>query len=263
MDTNQIIQKIINGKVFLYDKKYDTIHLSDNATSYVIDTSEVSVEICHEVTISCNHFCNNCFSNSGGKGGPSNYRDFSALQNTIALYRRKIIRNCITGGEPFAHPHIKKILDLPALFPDCGFVIITNGTLKSQFDASLIDNKWCTIISLHGRQKAHNQYTNSNSFKMVTDRITKLASNGYVNIYTVLNDYLTRDDITWLLKFRDEVGVGQISFLKPRPFGRFAKFNNEFLLNFIEEIQDNKTRIRYQKSNIPFVDINGIMRRSN
>jgi MoaA/NifB/PqqE/SkfB family radical SAM enzyme len=178
-------------------------------------------------------------------------------------HKSKIIRNCISGGEPFTHPHIEKILDLPNIFPDCGFAIVTNGTLKKHLDSKLIENKWCILISLHGMEKAHNTYTNSCSFKTVVDRITKLASKGYVNIYTVINNYLQPEDIKWLLKFRDDAGVSNIRFLKPRPFGRYVTFKNETASSFIEEINDDRVRKMSTASNIPFIDVNGELRQSN
>jgi MoaA/NifB/PqqE/SkfB family radical SAM enzyme len=262
MGTKQIIQKIVNGRVFSYDRKIDTIYLT-KGESDIPDTSEIGVEIYHEVTTKCNHFCANCFSNSGGKSSLFHYRDFSAIQNTMESYKSSIIRHCITGGEPFFHPQIKEILDLPLLFPDTGFAIVGNGTLIQQYSKKLIDNGWSTIISLHGREKSHNQYTSSNSFKKVVKIIENLAIRGYVNIYTVLHNYLTPEDVMWLLEFRDEIGAGCISFLKPRPFGRFTPFSNDSLLKFIEEIRDNKTKLRYEKENLPFIDVKGVMRRSN
>lgn len=262
MDTNQIIQKVINGKTYFYDRKNDTINTGEN-NLYAANANGVEIQICHEVTVNCNHFCENCFSNSGGKGSSFKYLDFSAIKNNILQYETKIIRNCISGGEPLTHPHIEKILDLPNLFQDCGFAIITNGTLKSHLDTKLIENRWCILISLHGMEKAHNTYTNSDSFKTVVNRITKLASKGYVNIYTVLNNHLQVDDIKWLLKFRDDTGVNNISFLKPRPFGRHVVLENDSVSNFIAELGDNKVRKMSKSSNIPFIDVNGILRQSN
>lgn len=262
MDTNQIIQKVINGKTYFYDRKNDTIKIDKNHL-YRGKANDAEIQICYEVTVTCNHYCENCFSNSGGKNNHFKYLDFSKINNNIVQHQSKIIRSCISGGEPFMHPHIEKILDLPNLFQDCGFAIVTNGTLKKHLDFKLIENKWGILISLHGREKAHNAYTNSSSFKTVVNRITKLASKGYVNIYTVLNNYLRVDDVKWLLKFRDDTGVNNISFLKPRPFGRHVIFKNETISDFIDEINDNRVRKMSKASNIPFIDVNGKLRSSN
>ena len=262
MDSNQIIQKVINGNIYFYDRKNDTI-TDGNHNLYMPIANGVEMQICHEVTVNCNHFCENCFSNSGGKDGSFKYLDFSSIKNNIMQYEPKIIRNCISGGEPFAHPQIDKILDLPSLFQDCGFAIITNGTLKNGLDTKLIQNKWCILISLHGMETAHNAYTNSSSFKTVVDRITKLASKGYVNIYTVLHNRLQIEDIRWLIKFRDDTGVNNISFLKPRPFGRHVIFENNAVSNFVAEINDSRVRKMTKSSKIPFIDVNGILRQSN
>jgi len=262
MDSDQVIQKVINGKTYIYNRKNDTISL-DNGNSYTPKTEGVEVEICHEVTINCNHFCENCFSNSGGKGSSSKFLDFSIIKNNIMKYEKNVIRNCISGGEPFTHPHIEKILDLPILFQNCGFVIVTNGTLGNNLDAKLIENRWCTIVSLHGMERAHNFYTKSNSFKTVTNRIAKLASKGCVHIHTVIHNHIQIDDIIWLLKFRDDTGVNNIKFLKPRPFGRYVPLENNLVSNFVDTIHDDKVKIMSKASNIPFIDVNGIIRRSN
>ena len=187
-------------------------------------------------------------------------RSFTAM---VLSHDSQVIRHCISGGEPLLHPEIDDLLELPKLCGQSGFVCVTNGTVRDDLDQRITENNWCVIVSLHGRESTHNAYTRSTSFGIVSHRIRKLASQGYVNIFAVLNPYTKIEDLEWLLAFRDEVGAGYLSLLRPRPFGRFQKWDSPEVEAWVGALSAERVRLRAGAAGIPFVGVDGRVRRSN
>jgi sulfatase maturation enzyme AslB (radical SAM superfamily) len=161
------------------------------------------------------------------------------------------------------HPDIEEILHTPERIDECGFVLNTNGTLRPELDHLLIVNQWLTAISLHGRKTAHENYSRSRSFDVVTRRIESLAKDAAVHIYTVLHDGLTAKDIRWLFQFRDQVGAKFLRFIAPRNFGRVQPLTNEGLIQEVVMRLDNASGFKTSASNTRFITVCGQMRFTN
>jgi molybdenum cofactor biosynthesis enzyme MoaA len=264
VEPTKFIQKIINGYSFLYDRELDriTCPISKNTSNLSRNSLPQKVDICLEITTACNFYCNNCFCDSTPMKSDSK-APIKFIKKTITDFSSRVIRVCITGGEPFLHPNIREILKIPETVRNCGFIITSNGSLCPDLDSIILQNLWITAISLHGKEESHNSYTKSNSFRSVRDRITKLASKGVVHIYTVVHDILSYDDVDWLFNFRDETGVKFIRFINPRPFGRYQRVKNNNLLEFVRERVDEFSSLTMMASNTIFVDVDGEFRHSH
>lgn len=264
MEKNRFIQKMIDGRIYIYDRKIDQITSNQREDSKIFarNCSNEIIDLCIEVTTMCNFHCINCFSNSiHSQSGI--FIPIDKLKKIVKFYAPSVVRVCITGGEPLLHPFISDILEIPNEFNNCGFVLSTNASLHEEFDKTIVDNKWCVAISLHGNKRSHTKYTMSDSFETVVRRITKLSERGIVHICTVLHEDLSPSDIDWLYKFRDDVGAELIRFILPRKFGRYKLIKDTPLLTIIEESLDDKSIFIKRKSNTIFIEASGKQRFSN
>lgn len=261
---NYIIQKLIEGSQYSYNRKLDRISLEINEhNGSARNCLQSRVDLCYEITTACNLSCLNCFSCSNVNDTKNKFASLDRLKNSLLEFAPQIIRVCISGGEPLLHPSFERILEYPNEFGDCGFVLATNGSLRPELDKIILANNWSIAISLHGMSHAHNMYTKSQSFKAVVERVSRLSARGIVHIYTVLHDCLSFDDIDWLFKFRDDVGACLLRFTKPRPFGRYQRFTNMPILQYIQERLDDHSVIITHSSNTIFIDVDGVKRSTN
>lgn len=259
-----IIQKVIFDKLIIHDPIIDTIYVKSPNDSEFYNRTQVDIanDLCFEVTNGCNQFCSNCFSDFKNNDNLK-FLDVEIISKQIENSRSRLVRSLITGGEPFLHPKITKILDLPNHFNDLNFVISTNGTLISKHCQILINNNWIIAISLNGNNITHNKYTLSENFKKVSESIIKLAENNIIHIYCVLHKDLCYNDIDWLFNFRDYYKIDFLRFIKVRPYGRYVDFNSTDLISYIQSKKDEKSGTKIDSSNTHFISVDGELRKTN
>ena len=264
MVSQTTLRKIIHGVEVLYDSELDII--SNGEPSMIrapFNRTQVKQEfdLCAEITTKCNLSCQNCFSESfhGKQGIYLDYRDVHTLLN---FWHAELIRFCVTGGEPLMHPEIESFLRLPKEFPDIGYVISTNGTLRPDLDVSLISNSWLVAISLHGRKETHNSYSCFDSFCAVRKRIENLASRTRVHIYCVIHDALTLEDVEWIYRFRNNSGASFLRFIIPRAFGRYKSLSTMSMVDEIVARLDDHSGLKYEASKTKFLETSGLIRKS-
>jgi molybdenum cofactor biosynthesis enzyme MoaA len=264
MAATRLIRKSIDHTDYCYNRQLDIIYTRDYECRPTYNRTQVDtpVDLCIELTTYCNSACHNCFSRSvyGQRG---RHMPADAVISLVRACRSEIIRVCITGGEPLLHPQIERVLHMPAIFPDCGFVLSTNGTIRPELDDVLVDQSWLVAISLHGRANAHNIYTAADSFDRAVSSINRLSSRTIVHIYSVLHSGMTMDDILWLFKLRDESGASFLRFITPRPFGRYTPFDSCRLLEMIASLLDEKSGIKTASSRTRFLSADGQLRMTN
>ena len=116
-----------------------------------------------ELTDQCNLKCLHCGSRC--EPGNSTMLNFSAVRKTLQSisnqYRPQDVMVCLTGGEPFLHPELSRIVSLAHTM---GFPvgITTNGTLIDDQQAkSLQQSGLDTVaISIDGTREIHDQFRN-------------------------------------------------------------------------------------------------------
>jgi molybdenum cofactor biosynthesis enzyme MoaA len=262
--SNYIIQKMIQGSLYCYNREFDRISMGINVHNGPARNSLRSrVDLCCEITTACNFSCLNCFSYSSNSDKRRKFASLKLMKNIILELAPHLIRVCISGGEPLLHPNLESILEFPTTFDECGFILLTNGSLRPELDRLILANNWSIAISLHGMRNAHNLYTKSQSFEAVVNRLSRLSASGIVHIYTVLHDGLSIDEIDWLFKFRDEVGACLLRFTTPRPFGRYQHLTNMTIFQHVKERLDHRSVIITRSSNTIFIDVNGLQRSTN
>ncbi len=127
-----IVSKIIDGKEIYYNKESDIISKNRMESgcvhedgTYTRTISEGIYDTCFEITTRCNQCCRNCFAySSPGNGEEMKYED---IEKFISDREDERIRIGITGGEPFLHSEIQKVLKLPLKFKSLNFMISSNG----------------------------------------------------------------------------------------------------------------------------------------
>lgn len=262
MGNKEIILKSINNELVYYNKLTDVIYINDNQNKnniYLNRTlSNKIYDTCIEVTTACNQNCLNCFSNSF-PDGKMNFIDIDSIKQIINDRIKSRIRICITGGEPFLHPQINQILNIPNSFKDLNFVINSNGYLIMSDDIlnCLINNEWLLAISIHGNQNHHNKYTGTNSHSTIISNLKILSQKIPLHIYCVIHRYIDKDDVDYLFWLRDYFKVNYLRFILPREFGRFDNYYNKEAINYIlEKVKnDNRSGIKIDASNTEFISV--------
>lgn len=244
------MSKKIGEDFVYYNKEFDIISKQEICSannSNIIYTRTVPTEIydtCFEITTECNQHCRNCFAHSApylkGMIMPYTY-----VEEYIERIEDRRIRIGITGGEPFMHPEISNVLRLPFCFPNLNYVISTNGTIKlshTLLDA-LTDGNWLVSISIHGNEKTHNAYTETEKFKIVIENLKLLSQCTTVHVYSVLNHFMSISDVDYILSLLDNYNVSFVRFITPRKVGRFDCTYDKNLPRYIEQRASNNLRV--------------------
>lgn len=269
MESERIVQKIINDNIIYYDKKYDIIYdnankreMLNNGYEYQRILTEDIYDTIYEVTLKCNQLCENCFSKSNSASKEE--MDFDFIYNDILKKAERRIRVAITGGEPFFHSEIDKILNLPTIFRDIQFVINTNGNyyLQDNLYELIINNHWLITFSIHGGKDTHNHYTNSDGYESVICNIQKLQGKASIQIYSVINQYMTRKDIDDVINVKDAYNIDYLRFITPRNFGRVNLKYDKELEEYLHSIcmQRDDIGIKSKGSLSELINVNKVSR---
>lgn len=258
---------MIGGTEYIYDQDRDVVReacrpLTAHEPFYDRTVVSTPVDLCVELTTWCNWSCQNCFSESA-RGRFGIHADCSSIIEHIRSNEPNLIRVAITGGEPLLHPEARALVDLSLMLPSCGFVMSTNGSVRSDLDSRLIDGQWLVGISLHGRRQAHNKYVQADSFEAVTSRIQTLAAGTVVHIYSVLHDGMSEEDLDWLIRFREDSGATLLRFIMPRPYGRFSGLTRQDILLAAERRVAERVVLKIAPSRTQFLAAAGQIRLTN
>lgn len=272
MEKNAVICKSINNKSIFYNKELDLIYDTCNDTPtylsvdmrYIRTFNDEIYDTIYEITTKCNQKCENCFAECGEQNVEE--MDFEYINNDIAIKEKHRIRIAITGGEPFLYSKLNELLSLPSNFNDLNFVINSNGNfdMKDEVLELIIKNKWLVSFSIHGNERAHNEYTRAEGFKKVIENIKKISGKTNLHIYSVFNRYMDKKDLEFIIKLKSEYDIGFIRFITPRNFGRIDMTYNKNLLDFlVDEIKNEKLiGIKDEKSMSELINVNKVSRLS-
>lgn len=260
-DRLAMLRKTIGGHDYGWDPWSDTIVAGDsppanNAPLVRAPWHGRPVDACIELTTKCNWSCSYCFSESS-PGEPFRHLDLDQIDSYLAESRHELIRICIAGGEPLLHPKIDDVLRLPVKYPDLGWVLNTNASVKPQLDELILAGGWLVAVSVHGAEKTHNAYTNSRSFGRVVARMKKLSAAGaIVHVYSVLHREMTTADLHALLDLRDTTGAAFLRFIVPRAGGRQGSPAAPEIVEYATDLcmSDSRVGLKTTRSNTAFVD---------
>lgn len=259
-----IVRKIINGKEIFYNRELDIIsrdtvdgQYAQQDGIYTRTIPEGVYDTCFEITTKCNQCCRNCFAySSPGKGEEMKYE---YIEKLISKKESERIRIGITGGEPFLHSEILKILELPNEFSNLNFMISTNGNFEmgNKIEKKLIEGKWLVSLSIHGDKETHNLYTQSESFDTAILNLSKLSENVIIHTYTVINYYMSESNIDYILNLQDKYKIYFSRFIIPRNVGRVDfQYDDRFVDYIHRKVKDtNKAGIKKDYSHTELISI--------
>lgn len=258
------VSKLINGKEIFYNRELDIISRNIIENSYFqkdgIYTRTISegvYDTCFEITTKCNQCCGNCFAYSSPEKGEE--MKYEYIEKMISKRESERIRIGITGGEPFLHSEIIKILELPYKFSNLNFMVSTNGNFEliNKVEENLLNGKWLMSLSIHGNKLAHNLYTKSDSFDTAILNLSKLNEKLIIHTYTVINRFMTEDDVDFILNLQDRYRIFFTRFIIPRNVGRVDLQYNDGLLKYIHKrIKDNnKAGIKKDYSHTELINV--------
>ena len=254
------LHKVIDGKNIFYDLKLDIIFeefvdICDNDRTNVTSPRD----LCIELTNSCNFLCKNCFSQKKAT--------FLSLNKTIEYikyYESKVIRMCLTGGEPLLNPEFRNIVGYLNKISNMGKVINTNGFYLDDTLCNLLKkNGWTVAVSLHGKSETHNEYVGFDSYDRIIKSLTLLRKYSInTHIYTVIHNDFEENDILHLIELKKDFNISDLRLIKIRENGLYQNINN----NNLTQIPENfAASIFYKtkKSNTIFISAEQEIRLSN
>lgn len=179
-----------------------------------------------QITERCNLHCAHCFVSSTEKGRDISLEDI--VEKVIPrLAQASVSRVTLTGGEPFAHPHLFEICEA---FVQQGMSvgICTNATLASeeQLDELKSLGNVHFNVSFDGfRAESHGKFRGNKSSFAVTLQTTRLiASKGLLQGLLSTPNMLTRvDEFAALCEFAVEIGAEYVLMNPLSSFGRGVK----------------------------------------
>lgn len=255
------ISKIIDGSIVRYNRITDQIH-EQNAAIDLGSRTNVMAErdVCIELTSKCNFQCKNCFSENHSKN-----IDFSKLEIWIEENISRIIRICLSGGEPILYPKIMSVIEHISKYDNIGKVINSNGALIEEKHISLFKQfNWTVAISLHGTESTHGRYTNSSSYQKIIQTIRDLNVNGVnTHIYSVLHRDFTIDDLHSVIDIKRTHNVSILRAIRVRPHGRNEPHVDENIESAIRAIKNEGVFLKTSASKSIFLTVDNEERVSN
>lgn len=212
-----------------------------------------------EITNVCNFSCPYCFNNSGQ--GDDQYMSKENLERIIKGIKPGSIKCVgISGGEPYMHPEIDKILQY-IINSGLRLRVVTNGSLLNKARLNfLIDNECTLQLSLDGTNaETHEKYRGAGSFSGIMDTLNYMSSRNYKN--GIIRMTVTKDNysqVTGLYELAMEYGFFP-SFSIVQPFGLATRSWKEISLsdseymNVVEQIKQlvvKDNRMKLQLANI-------------
>lgn len=179
-----------------------------------------------QITERCNLHCAHCFVSSTKNGIDISLDDIT-MKVIPRLAQARVSRVTLTGGEPFAHPHLFEICEA---FVERGMSvgICTNATLAD--DALLekiqsLDNVHFNVSFDGFRPESHGKFRGNRSSFDITLQTTRLiASMGMLQGLLSTPNMLTRvEEFSDLCEFAVEIGAEYVLMNPLSSFGRGVK----------------------------------------
>ena len=170
-------------------------------------------ELWLHITNRCNLSCQHCLFTSG----PTSTEEMTA---ELILNRAKeaVDLGCkifaLTGGEPFFHPEIDKILSGLLNFPECHVVILTNGLLLEEKLTDNFDLRRIHLqISVDGLNDRHDAIRGRGTFVQLRNQLLTLKHRGVPFTLSMCVERRNLHDMAGLVDFAAEVGASNLHYL--------------------------------------------------
>ncbi len=216
-----------------------------------------------ELTNYCNLYCEHCFKNANNIN--KTFLGLDKLESIITMLEGNTFEIQLTGGEPFAHPEINKILK--KIIDKFYISVTTNGTYIDKIEDDILKKINFIQISMYGFNE--DEYGKMTKNYFVFDKfkksVTKINNLEIENLVTVV---LNKDKINSMeqyVKTIYECGGKKIKFGLPSPLGRAVSNQNKRELwdlsvedetYIYEELKRLNTKYKHKINVIVWDDIN-------
>ncbi len=193
-------------------------------------------EIWFHITSRCNLSCSHClFASSPRAHGMLPYDDIMKLAGEAYALGCRVF--AVTGGEPFVHPEIDRILSGLLRFENVQVVVLTNGmNLPAVLGRNHFDSRRLHLqISLDGLGETHDAIRGSGTFHKLADNLQWLWQQ---RIPYTLSMCVNRENVRQMpavVDFAADAGAGNVHFMWYFVRGRGKK----------EKFADPKTLFRH------------------
>jgi len=196
-----------------------------------------------ELTNYCNYSCIHCYNGSNpDKEGFINTDDLINFLEYIKEFDPNLE---LTGGEPFAHPDIKKIIDYSCKNFE-SVAVLTNGSLTQEYSDFLAQYDNLTLlVSLYSyRPEYMDWFTNTeNWFDIVINNIKELVKKGvYVSI-TLLMTPANLKDLHSSVKMIKSLGVENVRIGIIMPIGRAKNKDLHFTKGIFDKFDEEVEKV--------------------
>lgn len=239
-EINNIVEGfIVNNPIFkVNDEPLNEPYLPIKGSSDLQIPNLFSIEL----TNYCNYRCRHCYNDSNP--GNNEFIDYDGLISFLDFVKDFDPVIELTGGEPFSHPKIRKIIDY-CCNNFSSVSIITNGSLvKDHINFLTNYSNLSLLISLYSyREEYMNWFTNTTGyFNLVLDNIKKLISKSVSVCGTMLITPDNVKDIYPTVKMIKGYGADSFRTGIIMPVGRAKDQGLDFTLDNIDEFNKEAER---------------------
>lgn len=213
----ELLQTTARGQDHIYREKFLARLPDAPASNYSgryqhLKTDQLN-ELWLHITNHCNLSCQHCLFTSG----PTSTEEMSA-ELILSRAQEAVELGCkifaLTGGEPFYHPEINKILSGLLKFPQCHVVILTNGLLLEEKLTDDLDLSRIHLqISVDGLDDHHDTIRGQGTFIHLRKQLLALKYRGIPFTLSMCVERRNLHDMAGLVDFAAAVGASNLHYL--------------------------------------------------
>lgn len=227
------------------------------AACYFRTTAEYpNKKVLLQLTEKCNFHCKHCFVSANKNGTEMKYEDIENIM-LPRLIENNVTKVTLTGGEPFVHKDLLKIIQLLRI-NNIAVSVCTNASLiTKQFLEDIKHDDYIHFnVSLDGfSNTSHGKFRGNDNielFNKIISNITMLGEYNKLNgILVTPNIYANVDEYKEICEFALQVGA---HYVLMNPLSKFGR-GQESIDLALSGVEMNKIRELTQKFNGPNLEI--------
>lgn len=207
---------------------------------------DVSVDITNVCNLSCQH----CYAGALHQGEHISFMDLVRIVSKLDL--SGVTHLAITGGEPFLHPYLDKIIKYIYASTKLNFTILTNGTIFRKdvinfLSKDKVKDVGGLFISLDDvESEIHDEFRGTDgAWERTVKFINKINKTTIPFIIGTVIHRHNKDRLEEIIKFSRDLGADGVHFMVFTPAGRASKVFEKYSLDKheIQEIQHKLERL--------------------
>ena len=187
-----------------------------------------------DVTNICNLSCKHCYASALHSGKHAGFMDLVRILSKLDSVG--VTHLAITGGEPFLHPELDRIIRYIYLSTKLNFTVLTNGTIFREDVIDLLSKVkevGGLFISLDDvDSESHDEFRGTpGAWERTVDFINRINKTEIPFIIGTVIHRHNRDRLEEIIKFSKDLGADGIHFMVFTPAGRASKVFETYGIN--------------------------------